>query len=53
MTALKSILDPASPVHTDAASAATTRLAEIGAELAKALAGGAPSTSTAITPAAS
>ena len=40
MTALKSTLDPNSDTYTAAASAAESRLEEIGAELAKALAGG-------------
>ncbi|MGH3970257.1 MAG: acyl-CoA carboxylase subunit beta, partial [Mycobacterium sp.] len=39
---LQSTLDPASPVYTEAASALTTKLAEIDKELAKALAGGGP-----------
>jgi acyl-CoA carboxylase subunit beta len=40
MTALKSVLDPKSDTFEAAASAAESRLEEIGAELAKALAGG-------------
>src|SRR5947209_20073363 len=40
MTVLQSTLDPNSPAFTDAASTAAERLEEIGAELAKALAGG-------------
>ncbi len=40
MTALKSVLDPTSDTFTAAASAAEARLEEIGAETAKALAGG-------------
>jgi acyl-CoA carboxylase subunit beta len=40
MTTLHSTLDPKGDGYTDAASAATSRLAEIDAELAKALAGG-------------
>jgi acetyl-CoA carboxylase carboxyltransferase component len=40
MTALKSTLDPKSDTYAAAASAAESRLEEIGAELAKALAGG-------------
>ena len=40
MTVLRSTLDPKADVYTDAASAATSRLDEIDAELAKALGGG-------------
>jgi acyl-CoA carboxylase subunit beta len=40
MSTLKSLLDPKSDTYTAAASAAESRLEEIGAELAKALAGG-------------
>src|SRR5437660_12934111 len=40
MTHLRSTLDPTSDTFTAAASAAESRLEEIGAELAKALAGG-------------
>src|SRR5436309_4780787 len=40
MTHLRSTLDPNSDTYTAAASAAVSRLEEIGAELAKALAGG-------------
>jgi acyl-CoA carboxylase subunit beta len=40
MSPLKSVLDPKSDTYTAAASAAESRLEEIGAELAKALAGG-------------
>jgi acetyl-CoA carboxylase carboxyltransferase component len=39
---LRSTLDPASPAYTAAAAAMTTKLAEIDAEHAKALAGGGP-----------
>src|SRR3984893_4670247 len=42
MTVLQSTLDPNSAAYTDAASTAAARLDEIGAELAKALAGGGP-----------
>ncbi|OBH86178.1 acyl-CoA carboxylase subunit beta [Mycobacterium scrofulaceum] len=42
MTTLQSTLDPRSDAYTDAAATATSRLEEIGAELAKALAGGGP-----------
>ena len=42
MTALRSTLDPNSAAYSDAASAATSRLDEIDAELAKALGGGGP-----------
>jgi acetyl-CoA carboxylase carboxyltransferase component len=42
MTQLQSTLDPKSDTYTEAASAATSRLDEIGAELAKALGGGGP-----------
>jgi acyl-CoA carboxylase subunit beta len=42
MTVLQSTLDPASPSYTDAASALSTKLAEVDDELAKALAGGGP-----------
>ena len=40
MTMLQSTLDPEAPSYADAASAATAKLDEIDAELAKALAGG-------------
>jgi acyl-CoA carboxylase subunit beta len=40
MTALQSMLDPKADTYADAASAAASRLEEIDAELAKALAGG-------------
>ena len=40
MTALSTTLDPATPAYADAASATSAKLGEIGAELAKALAGG-------------
>jgi acetyl-CoA carboxylase carboxyltransferase component len=40
MTALSTTLDPATPAYADAASATSAKLDEIGAELAKALAGG-------------
>jgi acyl-CoA carboxylase subunit beta len=40
MTALRSTLDPKGDAYADAASAATSRLEEIDAELARALAGG-------------
>src|SRR6202790_725723 len=40
MTALKSMVDTRSPAYTDAAAAMTTKLAELAAEHAKALAGG-------------
>ena len=40
MTQLQSTLDPKADTYADAASAATSRLDEIDAELAKALAGG-------------
>ena len=40
MTVLRSTLDPASPAYSEAASAMSTKLAEIEAEHAKALAGG-------------
>ncbi|OBG57471.1 acyl-CoA carboxylase subunit beta [Mycobacterium sp. E3339] len=42
MTVLQSTLDPQSAAYSDAASTATSRLEEIDAELAKALAGGGP-----------
>jgi acetyl-CoA carboxylase carboxyltransferase component len=42
MTVLQSTLDPDGAAYAEAASAATTRLDEIDAELAKALAGGGP-----------
>src|SRR6201992_1277247 len=42
MTVLHSTLDPKSDAYPDAASAASTRLAEIEASLAKALGGGGP-----------
>jgi acetyl-CoA carboxylase carboxyltransferase component len=42
MTVLQSILDPNSPAYTEAASALTTKLAEIDDELAKVLGGGGP-----------
>ncbi|HEU4363270.1 MAG TPA: carboxyl transferase domain-containing protein, partial [Mycobacterium sp.] len=42
MTRLQSTVDPASPGYTEAASALTTKLADLDAELAKALAGGGP-----------
>ncbi|BBZ22013.1 acyl-CoA carboxylase subunit beta [Mycolicibacter hiberniae] len=42
MTVLTSTLDPASPAYAEAASALTDKLAELDAELAKALAGGGP-----------
>jgi acyl-CoA carboxylase subunit beta len=42
MTTLRSTLDPTGDAYSDAASAASTRLAEIEAELAKALGGGGP-----------
>src|SRR6476646_720556 len=42
MTALRSTLDAASPAYAEAASAMTTKLTEIDAEHAKALAGGGP-----------
>ena len=40
MTALRSTLDAASPAYTEAATAMTTKLAELDTEHAKALAGG-------------
>ncbi|SPM35234.1 Acetyl-CoA carboxylase, carboxyltransferase component [Mycobacterium rhizamassiliense] len=40
MTVLKSTLDPQAPTYLDASSATTTKLGEIDAELANALAGG-------------
>ena len=40
MTALRSTIDPGSPAYAEAADAMTTKLAELDAELAKALAGG-------------
>ncbi|MDT4998067.1 MAG: acyl-CoA carboxylase subunit beta, partial [Mycobacterium sp.] len=40
MTALKSTLDPRSAAYADAAETMTTKLAEVDAEHAKALAGG-------------
>ena len=42
MTVLQSTLDPKGDAYSDAAAAATTRLVEIEAELAKALGGGGP-----------
>ena len=42
MTVLRSTLDPAGDAYSDAAAAASTRLVEIEAELAKALGGGGP-----------
>ncbi|HUB55821.1 MAG TPA: carboxyl transferase domain-containing protein, partial [Mycobacterium sp.] len=42
MTTLQSTLDPKSAAYAEAASAATARLDEIGAEFANALAGGGP-----------
>src|SRR5580693_3646242 len=42
MTVLQSTLDPIGPAFTEAAAVAESRLDEIGAELAKALAGGGP-----------
>ncbi len=42
MTALRSTLDARSPAYTEAASAMTTKLTELEAEHAKALAGGGP-----------
>ena len=42
MTVLQSTLDPKADAYTAAASTATSRLDEIDAELAKALAGGGP-----------
>ena len=42
MTTLRSTLDPAAPAYAEAASALTAKLAELDAELAKALAGGGP-----------
>ena len=40
MTALRTTTDPSSPAYLDAAAAMTTKLVELDAELAKALAGG-------------
>ncbi|MBV8862490.1 MAG: acyl-CoA carboxylase subunit beta, partial [Mycobacterium sp.] len=42
MTALQSTLDPRSDSYAEAASAASTKLAEIDTELTKALGGGGP-----------
>ncbi|OOK79352.1 propionyl-CoA carboxylase, beta subunit domain protein [Mycobacterium kansasii] len=52
MTVLQSTLDPNADAYAEAAAATAAKLDEIAAELAKALAGGGPNTSTVITPAA-
>lgn len=53
MTVLQSTLDPNASAYDEAAATMSGKLDEINAELAKALAGGGPNTSTGTTPAAS